>query len=261
MLRESVKACLAFVFIVVVIVSVFVWLAGDVRPNQSAGWLRYVTPAIAVIILAVLVRLHLKRDALPDFLREAVGGYFERDGFCFSILPTTVNGACCLSVYYQNKYERPCSATLAIRPSFGFFLTTRKLDAISLDIDCGPAAFGLVLVPLAVPQQHQGKTQKFDVGASVRYPDGRGRCLRFRDGVRVGKHRFHNEGWVHLLVVVCSFGLMRLSRPSSVSLKLPENVADDAGGLSVAAKELWRFGDPVVAPVSEQTLSLLNGRS
>jgi hypothetical protein len=67
-----------------------------------------------------------------------------------------------------------------------FFKTQANVVQVAVGISCDAAAFGKASIWWPVPEEAQGKEVSIDVAASVKYPTGRGRLLRFRDGLRVG---------------------------------------------------------------------------
>lgn len=244
-MRESVKASLAFVCLVSAVVSAILWFGLDRATTVGPLWLLGV-PLVGLASLVTLLRMQFARDKLPDFLSQIEKRFYERDGFCFAVLPSVADGLCWVNIFFQNKYERRCQAVVLLRPSFGFWLTTRDIQNVMVTIPCEPAGFGQVSVPLPIPQQYQGKRQRLDVGASVKYPEGRGQILRFRDGMRVGKHNFHNAASVHLAVTLLTLGQVRLSKPATLTFTLPTDVAENLPGpIEPRIDHSWRLGDPV----------------
>ncbi len=244
-MRESVKTSLSLVVLIAVATTMLAWCATE-RPREVSPWLRFGSPVVGLLAFGILLKIHLGKDLLPDFLHQIGIPFFERKGFCFAIVPTPINGICWMRIYYQNRHERSCVASLVIKPSFGFFQDTGRIETLDLTIDCGPAAFGEVRVPWPIPEQYQGTRQKLDVGATVRYLHGRGRTLRYRNGVRVGGHRFRDNAWVHLVVTLCTFGTVHLSKPAAAIVVLPDGVASVLPeSLEVETRQIWQLGDKV----------------
>jgi hypothetical protein len=95
-------------------------------------------------------------------------------------------------------------------------------------------------VPWAVPDKFQGKTQALDVAANVRYPEGKGKMVRYRGGVQVGKAS--TDAWkVALTVAAAMAGHITVTSPAKVKLPLPRNVfetvPDDA---PIVTEILWQ---------------------
>src|SRR5262249_3984613 len=160
---------------------VFAWMIDGTTWLSRAGF-----PAMTAAALGLLFWSLTRKDKFPDLLRKACGGYFERDGFCFAIIPVASNCQSRVDVYFQSRFERNSRAQVVIRPSRQFFLNRRPIESLTVEIECAGGAYGVARVPWAVPARFQGKKQSFDVGAHVEYPSGRGAMVRYRDGIHVG---------------------------------------------------------------------------
>src|SRR5688500_16359909 len=99
---------------------------------------------------------------------------------CVVILPFGVPAA--LIAWTDDK---PCVGRVALRAARNFFLDRNRFETIACEIPCAPAAYGVARIPVPLSATIQGKRQSFGVGASVDFPYGRGRTLRFRDGIVV----------------------------------------------------------------------------
>jgi hypothetical protein len=241
---ESAKSVLALMMIIGMVGSVMAWMMDGAAWQPKAAF-----PALAIGSLGILVWSLTRKDKFPDLLRKTCGAYFERDGFCFAILPAATKGEGRLDIYFQNRYENPCRAQVAIRPSQQFFLNRRPIEMLTIEIECEGAAFGVARVPWAVPKKLQGKRQSFDVGAHVEYPSGRGKMIRFRDGLRVGTAK--RDIWSGLLTMSGAVGgMVVLAQPAKIHLVLPkgigEDVAEDAHA-PIKIETLWRpsAGEPI----------------
>jgi hypothetical protein len=248
---ESVKALCSLFMIVAAIVSAVAWF--DDQPNQTTWILRIASPLVAVSSLAALLKLHLRSDVAHDYLRDTTGGYFNRDGFCFAFLAEVVDGVCHLRAYYQNQYEHPCIGRIALRPARGFFLTRAKIETITFEIACDAGAFGVATLPIPLPQDVQGKQQSFEVGASVEYPQGKGKRLRFRDGVFLRTNtKFGNSFGTALTVAGALGGAIVLSSPATVTIALPSAAVDELPFNSMPSSTLiWKLGDPPIAQMKK----------
>lgn len=221
---ESVKALLSLFMIVAGMTAALAWF--EDQPDQTTWILRISGPLVALLTLTVLLGLHFRRDVVPDYLQKAMGGYFNRDGFCFAFATDVVDGVCQLHTYFQNQYERPCVGRIALRPARGFF-SRASIDTIIFEIPCEAAGFGVVTLPIGLPREVQGKRQSFEVGASVEYPDGRGQRLRFRDGVFLRANEKFGDSFSNILAVAGAVGgAIVLTTPAKVTMTLPANVAD-----------------------------------
>jgi hypothetical protein len=234
---ESAKSVLALMMIIGMIGSVFAWMTDGATWRPKAAF-----PAIALGSLATLLWSLTRKDKVPDLLRKACGGYFERDGFCFAILPAVSEGQGRLDVYFQNRFERACRGQVVIRPSQQFFLNRRPIEMLTVEIECEGAAFGVARVPWAVPAKFQGKRQSFDVGAHVDYPSGRGTMIRYRDGARVGTAK--RDVWSGLLTLSGAVGgVVVLAQPAKINLVLPKGITESVPEDSpIRVETLWRPG-------------------
>jgi hypothetical protein len=244
-MSESGKAVLAVGFIGFAIASLFCWMLADGNPDWA--W-AIGLPLAALGCLAWLLWGHFRKDRAPDFLRQSFGRYFERDGFCFAITCSTEGIRAFLDLYYQNRYSRPSQARVVVRPSRGFWLNRPEGGVVGVDIACDGGAFGVIRVPWGIPESFQGKTASMDVAAAVRYPQGKGRMLRFQDGLNVGKTSL--SGWtVALTVAGLLGGKIVMSKPAQVRLAFPAVAATEpAGDAPILHEVLWRPDDPDVLP-------------
>lgn len=157
-------------------------------PPAQAGpilWtLRILLPLAFVAGVWALVASARRKDRLPDFLSQHVSHFFERDGFCFAIRPIASDGVCFFELLYQNRYDRPSEARVVISRGVSRIMT--------IPISCEGGAFGVVQAPYGVHANYRGTTRKFEVSAAVRYPQGKGQPVRFREGVAVGKAKLNS---------------------------------------------------------------------
>lgn len=243
-MSESVKSVCALVFAVALIGGILAWLLDQPGPTMWA--FRVGCPVVAVGALGVILGLQGRKDLAPDYLHGQVGGYFNRDGFCFGFRAVAKSELCVLEAYYQNQMDQASVGRIALRPAKGFWLGRAPIENVTFEIACDPGAFGVVRMPLPVPEKLQGKTQAFEVGASVKYPSGKGRKVRFRDGIFLrANSKFGNKFGTALTVAGAAGGMIVLSSPATVKLKLPEDVVetlpDDLPPPKV--KTLWKLGD------------------
>lgn len=242
-MREFTKAVCSLFLIIAVPFTVAVWYG---HKGDADSWVSCLsTTLFTLLLLAFLFWLHYRPDLAHDFLRDTTGVYFNRGGFCFMIVSQVVDGICFFQAYYQNQHERPCVGRIALRPARGFFLTRANIATITFEIACDAAAFGVATLPVPLPPSVQGKTQKFEVGASVKYPQGRGKRLRFRDGLMIRSNtNFGNSFGTALTVVGALSGTIVLSRPATLAVTLPSGAAEMLpDGLTAENSTLWKLGD------------------
>jgi hypothetical protein len=245
-MNESLKAVLELIIVLCVIVCIFFIDWGALGESGNL-WLLAAAVLIGGASLTVLLRAgkweSRNRDKVPDFLGGASETFLERKGFCFRPTITVQDGHASLDIHYQNSFERRALVRIVSRPAVGFFLRRRKLPRTDIRFECGPAAYGTVHVPLPIPARYQGTLQKFDFSCRVKYPEGRGKRLRFRHGVRVGSVGFsHLCG--HLIYFVAALGgILVISRPALCQFTLPQSVAQSPpDGAAIRVIEKWTLG-------------------
>jgi len=241
--REFLKVMCVLVIGAGAIAAGVAWM--DDRPSQLTWMFRLGSPVVALVGLVGFLLIHFRRDKVPDYLYQFCGGFFDRGGFCFTFGARSEDGICFVDAYFQNRHERPCIGRLALRPARGFF-GHRPIEAITYEIHCGSAAFGVARMPVPIAAAMQGKRQTFEVGASVDYPQGKGRALRFRDGIVIrANSNFGNAFGTALTVVGALGGTLVLSKPATLSIDLPVGVAEDTPeDLKPEIQTLWKIGDP-----------------
>ncbi len=241
---ESTKSVCALLMIVGIIASVLAWTAD--RPDATTWGFRIGAPIVALLSLGLILKLQLRPDLERDYLRTQTGTYFNRDGFCFTFVVTPIDGTAFMDAYFQTQYDKPSVGRIALRPARGFFLTRANIDAITFEVECPPAAFGFARIAIPLPAKLQGTRQSFEVGASVRYPEGKGRRVRFHDGVFLRSNTdFGNSFGTALTIAGAATGSIVLSKPATTTVALPTGVAEDVPqGLAAETKVLWQLGDP-----------------
>lgn len=246
---ESTKSVCAMICLISAAAGVTAWAIGF---HGSMTWgFRIGAPVCSVLALCLLLRLHWRDDLAHDYLREISGSYFNRDGFCFTFMATAVDGIGYMNAFFQNQRDKPSVGRIALRPARGFFMTRSEIVTLTYEIECAPAAFGVARIAIPIPAALQGKRQAFEVGASVRYPEGRGRRVRFRDGTFLrGNTKFRSSFRTALTVAGAAAGSIVLSRPATITLVLPVGVAEDIPEtLLPEIRTLWRSGDPRLGSV------------
>ncbi len=213
---------------------VAVTFIGNYRP-QVFGGVVLLFVALAATCLAIISRTQRSRDMVPDYLGYSSGPVFERDGLCFTVSLEAEDRTATFSIMYQNRYDRPAAAYIALRPAGGSVAT------ISPRIDCGPAGFGVAKFPVAVPARHQGKSVKMEIGASVEYPLGKGREVRFRTGRGVLQDsQFRSLPLKNRALPGNSVGRILMQTAITTRLALPSNVAEYVPDEETGhAEELW----------------------
>ena len=255
-MNQSLKAILQLIVLVALIVSFCAW-AMPKHPDEVVWGLRFGAPALAGSIIWLLVRVERRVDKAPDLLRERIGIYFERDGLCFGPQFEVESGQCRLSLYFQNRYARPCNGRIVIKPGVPSFRIMRmKLPSVVFDVHCGPGGFGVARIFYPVPQKYQGKKVNLEVGANVKYPQGRGQMVRFRDGLRTGPANFGGVGDGMITAGLLLVGVVHIGKAAWWKGVLPRNVSETAPSSDIEIETLWEMdlptgGFPVIAPSAD----------
>ncbi len=220
----------------------FAWVACD-------HVLRIVATPLAIGALAGFFVLHFRRDKAPNFLRRQYKRYLERSGFCFGILVDSREGVAFLDIPFQSRYAKPSIAQIGLRQSIDPLSAAGREPFLTVEIECGRGAFGVGHFPVAIPAKFQGETLRLQATASVRYPEGKGEMLRFRNGVPVP----HNErlpslsvlGSLVWFVLLPWFVLFRRAGAGpTLNLVLPSGVAETLPeGVVPHTDTRWTLGD------------------
>lgn len=240
---ESTKAFSALVLIAAAIAAILAWFTD--QPDAATWAFRIGGPILALLALSLILNLHFRADLAHDYLGDRVGTYFNRDGFCFAFISTAVDGVAYMDAYFQSQRDQPCVGRLVLRPARQFLMGRTKIETITYEIECAPAAFGVARIAIPVPEKLQGKRQSFEVGASVNYPDGKGQRLRFRDGVFIRSNtNFGYSFGTALTVAGAATGSIVLLKPATVTVKLPVGVTEDIpDNIVPEINTLWKMGD------------------
>ncbi len=239
---QSARAVLQAVVLFVGIAAVISWCPLGM-PTAAAWAMRLGTTGVTGTAGWLLWRYGRRRaEVLPDLLARTAGNYFERDGFCFAFVPgVTADGQSWMRVFFQNRFERPCRGRAVLRPpSRHLSLGRWPLPTVDVTVDCDGAAFGVYRTPWPVPAKLQGRVAKCDVAGAVRYPNGRGQMVRFRDGLRAGSAG-GDLAKAALTVSMAAVGGLYVSRPARMQVKLPLGVGErPADGAAASVQILWR---------------------
>lgn len=242
-LREWLKGALCLVVLAGVVITLLSWSTS--RPSPATETYRIIGPLIGAMALLGFLFLHFRGDTAPDFLFQDAGRYFDRGGFCFVPQAGLASGCPVLLIRFQNRFSRPCHASVALRPARGFFLARAPVEVIGCDIDCGPGAYGVITVPFPVPKELQGTRQLFEVGASVDYPQGRGKRLRNRDGLVIRRNSSFRSGFTAAVALAgAAAGTIVFASPATVTLTLPAGEAESSPDPEPKVSVLWMLGEP-----------------
>ena len=181
-MRNEIKNILQVALVAVLIVAAFAWanVNSSLSISATAWAYRILSLLAAAVLAAVLIRDRFRKEDLPDHLRSMVPRPFEINGLCFGFVTEATDGRGELHVLFQNRFANPCNVRLILARHHGFVSSARLLEFPQIHIECEGGAFGMVRVPLAVPRKWQGKRKTFSIKGLVKYPNGRGKLLRYR---------------------------------------------------------------------------------
>jgi len=237
---QSVKAILQLILIIAGLAAVILWTDGSIKPSPAVTLFRFLTAAVSLLIIVVLWRNARRKETLPDHLAKAARSYFERDGFCFAFVPVVQNGVFLMQVFFQNRYARPCTARVVLQPPVKSFGIRRlPIPGIDVDVDCDGGAFGVCRLPWPISAEMQGRKVAFEIACATRYPQGRGKLLRYREGLRAGTPGSGRRAaaTAGLLLV----GVVSVSRPATFTFKLPTGIAEETPpGIEPVVEILYR---------------------
>lgn len=249
---EFIKVLCVVVIMFGSVVAAVAWWGLDPR-TENVTPIRVISTVVTILGFLGFFVLLFRRDRVPDFLREFSAAYFERSGLCFSIEPAISRNYLYLCILFQNRFDRPCNAKLAIRPSELLGTIARgDYPAAQVEITCPAAGFGMSILLLPVPQEIQGKRQSFHVGATVIYPEGTGRQLRFgsRGAITIRTNADFQSPFNQSLTIAAALGgSIFISRPALLKLELPYNVSETVPFHYTPSSEIfWRLGDDFELP-------------
>lgn len=251
-MSESQRAILGFSIIICAFVAFFAWLADFGYPPLV--WAARILAPVAFVWIIVALILDLReKDGAPDFIRQQGLSPFERDGFCFAIVPKAVDNRLVMYVLFQNCHEQQSSARLVGKPALGFWLQDVPLTPFTIELACPPSGFGIAQVPVAVPPEYQGKEIKYEIGVDVRYPYGRGRRLLHKTGIHVGKPVFTTR-FRAIFSIVGVFGGFHMLNPASFTFIAPQGVDEQfAHDPTPHVEYIWKLGDKTPSNPSQFT--------
>jgi len=235
------------------------WMTPVVGPEATFRWsIRIGAVVLGPLSLLILFILALKPDPVPDFLANVSLAQFGRGGALFAFELVVKERVCWLAIHYQNRFAKRAVVTVAVQPSQNFLMSRNEMPSLTVETPCGPAAYGIVSVPMPILQQYQGKKQSFDVGASIQYPDGTGELLRNRVGRPISSADI--PGFGSLISTVARVAVsgtppLAVKSPTRVQLSLPTDVKEFADQLpDMEHEEKW-----VLPPGFDNNVVVANG--
>lgn len=183
---QSFRALLGALLIFSGLAACLFWAITPMRPFDGFWIGRITCTSLAVISAGILIWAKTLKSKAPDLLAKNSKHYFERNGFCFAVIPQISDRGSVLSIYYQNRYAQPCKAKVMLSPLNVAFKDVSDLPEIEVAVDCLGGEYGRMFCNFGLPLRFKGQKILWNIAATSDYPEGRGELLRLRDGLRVG---------------------------------------------------------------------------
>ena len=239
---QSIRATLLALLIFSSLACLMFWAVPAQPSEHGIWWVRIVSSCIFVVSLSFLIWSATFKDKAPDLLARIDPNYFERDGFCFAIVPEISDNGGRLSFYYQNRYERTCKGTIWMVPTKVAFKDISGLPELKVEVVCGGGEFGKRYCVCGLPLHFKGESILWDVAAQAKYPKGRGKLLRMRDGMRVGTEiRF--AAFRQLIRFIGFFVHLHSEKPARIKIKFPDEMFSVENISDWKQEAIWKTGD------------------
>jgi hypothetical protein len=228
------------------------WLTKPSNPGEvGLVWTMRLASAFCLLApIGVSIWLSKLADPVPDFLAGISKAFFECDGLSFLVTVEKASDYARMVVYYQNRFEKPCIATIAVGPTRKAFADLNGLPMFEFKLSAEGAEFGKQSLAWSVPLRFQGKKILWDVAAQVRFPAGRGALLRGHNGATVGDHLIGGGEEAVKAVTGLVLSAARLpsmpARSARVELTLPTDIVPDRKPPSdLTTETIWKLGAAV----------------
>ncbi len=227
------------------------WLSPINAAEPTFSWtVRIATAILFPVSLVGLIVMAAQPESVPDFLEALGKRRMGRGGVLFVFDCVARDRLAWLEIHYQNRFDKPAYVAVAVQPSQNFTMARNEIDPVLVQFSCGPAAYGIIRVPIALRREYQGHQQLFDVAAQDEYPQGTGNCLRNTVGPEISKLNVLGLKTAVALARFAATGhLVGLTIQSRVKLLLPLDVAEAADQLpAIQQDEQWVLPENENAP-------------
>lgn len=242
-LQESVKMFCLGLLVLTSFIAVFVWT--DFNPDALSKQLRVFTVVSLIFSISGIVWSFVRIDKVPDYLAKIGTPYFDCSGFCFLIDIVSIDDKPKLIVIFQNRHDTECHTQVAIRSKHSLISPPASIRSTKIKVYCPPAGFGIEVFPITIQEFPKIQYLDIEVGASVEYPNGAGRTLRFREGVAIRFDSDFRNGLAVGATVVGAIGGKYLKLcPPSIKIEIQREQTKEAS-LSLLNERgiLWQLGD------------------
>jgi hypothetical protein len=242
-MRQFLGPFLAIVLIVSTLVGMIAWMSA-INPREPAlGWgLRIATAILFPASLIALVALALRKESVPDFLSKLRQPRMGRGGVIFAFDCIVRDGWASIEIHYQNRFSNPANVFVTLAPSRSFTMTRNRIEPVAVQFVCGPAAYGIIHLPVGLRREYQGQVQSFDVAEQTEYPQGTGAILRNVVGPKISSLNFSELKMATVALARLALGeqLVTPKFQSRVKLWLPKRVSEPSKVTPpITQEELW----------------------
>ncbi|QQE13019.1 hypothetical protein JD969_06045 [Planctomycetota bacterium] len=209
--------------------------------------------------LITLLRLHFKRDNLPDILHDFRNHIIECDPVQLYICYDSTDAGLVMIVTYQNKIDRPVDLDLSILPGKEN-AQHKQLTFKHIQIECLPACIGQIHLPVDYPEELAGTKFTWYLGGTTQLPEGHGKFIRTHDYQKIKKPadfkppHTRREKILTAASLVPGMGtfsmISQLATGShmSVTIQLPEkmlNGSEPGNQQDITQTHIWAMGEPI----------------
>jgi hypothetical protein len=214
-----------------------------VQPTQGESWIwngRFISAAVAIAAGTLLIYSRTLKNKAPDMLAGICAAYFERNGLCFAIIPEIVEGHSKISIYYQNRYSHPCEGIIWLAPTKVAFKDVSELPEFRAKIICEGGEFGKTSSDFGLPLHFKSQDILWNVAATSKYRNGRGKLLRLRDGLRVGTEAQISAGR-EVLRFIGALTHFHSEKPARIAIKFPDQTFSNSQVGEWKQETIWKF--------------------
>jgi hypothetical protein len=132
--------------------TVYVWVFAP-NPGLKTWIARIILSVVCADLSWVCYKFRPRPSVLLDPLKEAVGGYYERDGMCIAPRFKLKDGVCSVHLFVQNRYSRGGSVRIAM------MLQGRNGEDMDIaeEIPCDGGALVVRRIPYSIPRNLAGR--------------------------------------------------------------------------------------------------------
>lgn len=185
-MTETQRTLLVAMFLVAIGPALFTGTILWDGPASQTVWTVAIVSILASLgSLGLLLWGFFRKDIVPDEIRRIDKKPFDAEGLQFTFQTLREGERFWVRVWVQNNRDQPCLASIRLDPVKPLFRDKPSNVGLAFQgLPLPPAGFGRVDCPFPVPFDHQGRTMEFEAAGEARYPQGKGRLVRFRGGIR-----------------------------------------------------------------------------